>query len=382
MDRVLLVDTNFSSAPIHDALEALGLEVFVCGGRPADSLARKSDRYVELDYSDPAAVSALARQLGLRAIVPGSNDLSYTVCAGLADEGLPAFTDPQATWITLNAKDAFRVYAQRLGLPVPAVFDPAGSLPQVPVIVKPSEAFSGRGIRVLHEPGAAALAEAIAAAAAVSRNGKVVVEEYVEGQLYSHSAFLRSGAIYADFFVEEHCTANPYAVDTSWVVEDLPAAIMATVRSAIETLSRDLGLRDGLVHTQFIRCGDGARLIEITRRCPGDRYGDLINLSTGFPYALHYALPLLGRVVEGVQDTRLCRRVLRHTLSGRTAMSFDAWACTRPLHILRYLPLCTSGEQLREGPQGRVGVVFLEESEARFAELAAAAVRRELFVFA
>ncbi|MFM7275959.1 MAG: acetyl-CoA carboxylase biotin carboxylase subunit family protein, partial [Gammaproteobacteria bacterium] len=284
-------------------------------------------------------------------------------------------------WETINAKDALRAFARRCGLPVPAVFDPAGELPAVPLIVKPSEAYSGRGIRVLQAPTEALLCEAIAEASAVSRNGKAVVEEYVEGQLYSHSAFLRAGAIYADFFVEEHCTASPFAVDTSWLVEDLPPSVQTAVRAAIEAMARELGLRDGLVHTQFIRRGERVSLIEITRRCPGDRYGDLINLSTGFPYALNYALPLLGRVVEGAPDTRVRRRVLRHTLSGQAAMSFDAWACTRPLHILRYLPLCTSGERLREGPQGRVGVIFLEESEERFAGLAAAAIRREIFAY-
>jgi len=52
MNKVLLVDTNFSSAPIYNDLVQSGCEVFVVGGNPEDFLAKSTKNYINLDYSN------------------------------------------------------------------------------------------------------------------------------------------------------------------------------------------------------------------------------------------------------------------------------------------------------------------------------------------
>jgi len=117
MDRVLLLDTNVASAPIHQHLTEAGFEVHVVGRNPGDFLAKAGANYVELDYSDVAATEALIDRLGARFLVPGCNDLSYETCAQIsARRGFPGI-DPVEAVRTLGDKRAFRRYAGRTTSP-------------------------------------------------------------------------------------------------------------------------------------------------------------------------------------------------------------------------------------------------------------------------
>ena len=87
MQKALLVDTNFSSAPIYNYLVHCGFEVFVVGGNPNDFLAKSVDKYIELDYSNVDRIWEIIEKMNIDYIVPGCNDLSYQVCAALNSKG-------------------------------------------------------------------------------------------------------------------------------------------------------------------------------------------------------------------------------------------------------------------------------------------------------
>ena len=72
MDKVILLDTNVASAPIHRYLADAGYEVYVVGRNPSDFLAKAVPNYINLDYSDVEATLALVERLGAKYLVPGS----------------------------------------------------------------------------------------------------------------------------------------------------------------------------------------------------------------------------------------------------------------------------------------------------------------------
>lgn len=377
--RVLLVDTNFSAAPIHEALSKAGHDVFVCGANANDYLARVASNYLPFDYSQ---VETLREQVIARcfdAVIPGCNDVSYTVCSLLRELAPQVRVDPPATWRLLNDKDLFRKFAMQTGLPVPRAFDQENVPLNHPVIVKPSESFSGKGITVLIEPTPDSLERATALARQTSRNGRAVTEQYVEGQLYSHSAFLKDRRVDVDFFVEEHSTAHPFTVDTSWVTQDLSGAVQSQIRGSIEKLAETLQLGDGLIHTQFICGADSIYLIEITRRCPGDRYADLISLSTDFAYAERYAYALLGLAPRPRAAPAKSRQVVRHTITSSESFVFRGFGVSPQSPVLQFLPLAVAGDVVRESPHGRAGLVFFEaKGKAAFHTLKKLGVSRQL----
>lgn len=380
MPKVLLVDTNFSAAPIHDHLVRDGHEVFVVGGNPRDFLAKTCRNHIDLDYGDLDALRACADALGIEYIVPGCNDRSYQVCSLLASERGFAGVDSTAATDAINSKDKFREVAQRLDLPVPRVFSRLGVPPHAAVVVKPVDAYSGRGITNVAGGGLDALDSAIERAQLYSHTRQYLIEEFVTGQLYSHTAFIASGQVWADFVVEEHCTANPFVVDTSRVIFDFPDTMRQSLRDDIAALARELALGDGLVHTQFIRSGDRYWLIEVTRRCPGDLYSRLIELSTGFRYVENYVRPFLGGLGPGPQSALRPSWIMRHTVSRADDGGFGSIGFKVPVLIETQVPLIATGDELKGSPYGRACLLFTRsDSKETLHQLFDRTVRRELY---
>lgn len=380
MSRILLVDTNLAAWPIYQSLVAQGHDVFVVGGNPGDYLAAAASNYIQQDYADQTGMSALIEKLGIDHLVPGCNDFSYKVCAGLNERFGFSGIESIAKTEVINNKDQFRHFAQQYALPVPALVSVDQALEALPVIVKPVDAYSGRGVTVIREKDSRGLEEAVKLAKSQSRDGQFLVEQYVDGQLFSHSAFLCQQRILLDFFVGEECIASPFTVDTSEVVTSLSTHVMRSVRDTIERMASLLMLKDGLIHTQFLMRNDQVWLVEITRRCPGDLYSLLIEYSTGFAYAQMYATPFLDAPLRVAGEPK-SRLIVRHTMTVPQETRFTAVAFNRAVTLAGYFSLARAGEWVGKAPYGRIGIFFTEsQSEADQQAIYDELVGRTLYV--
>lgn len=321
--KALLVDTNFSAKPIYDYLVKQDIETFVIGGRPEDFLAQYTKNYINMNYSYLYNVQDKIGELGIDYVVPGVNDFSYAVCAQVGKIG----TDTLETTECINDKGKFKEVCRKLGLPTPRVFSYPKKV-MMPMIVKPVDSFSGRGMTIVRK--SSEIPFAVAKAIKYSLSKKIVIEEYVEGQLYSYSAFTCEGRVYDDFVVKEDCILTPFTVDTSRVDYNFPKTIRRQLKEAIEHLARSLHLVDGLIHTQFILNGNKWWIIEIMRKCPGDLYSKLIEYSTGYDYTGAYIAPFIQRwdmtVMKTYAPPSEKKWVLRHTIvknSGRVVVFFE-----------------------------------------------------------
>jgi biotin carboxylase len=376
-DKVLLVDTGFSAQPIYQSIQELGFDVHVVGGRPEDPLAKTAEKYWCLDYSDTDKLSELVRRENYRFIVPGCTDRSYTSCSIVSERlDLPGIEPPEID-AQINLKDKFRNLSERLGVPIPKVQKELVN-PSFPVIVKPVDAFSGNGITVVN--CSEQLDEALELARSCSPSNSFVCEEYLQGQLYSHSAFVKDGKVAVDFIVREDSTAYPFAVDLSCVESDYSKALLGEMRQSIESIVAELSLLDGLMHTQFIQADGQVYLIEMTRRCPGDLYSSLIELQTGFHYTDNYVRTFLGLEIEPVQPSQTDCAVVRHTVSSKSAIAFNGIRYLEPVQMEKWVPLAVKGEQLLPSPKGRIGIAFMRcKGSPELEKLYSSLLRRELY---
>lgn len=366
MAKVLLVDTNFSSVPIYEALRVLGHDVHVVGGNPKDCLAKSVSNYWNIDYSDTVALADLVEKEAFNFIVPGCTDRSYASCVAVSDgrsEGRFPGLDTLHVEDVINNKANFRVIGKQLGLPMPQVQELEAGVLRWPLIVKPVDAFSGKGITVIRSQDIDALNDAIQAACTASRQGKYLLEDFVAGQLHSHSAFICNEKVIYDFIVQEDGTINPFVVDTSRVISTLPERLLEALRTSVEKLASALHLSDGLLHTQFILENDRIWLIEMTRRCPGDLYSQLIELSTGFPYVEFYVMPFLGLQLKKEFENKILTSIMRHTLTVDSDSNFGFIHFNRQITIERWIALSLVGDQLKPSPASRVGIVFAKAKD-------------------
>lgn len=378
MSNVLLVDTNFSSAPIYQYLIQLGHSVQVVGGNPNDALAKSAEGYTNLDYSNIPEVRKFVINHAIDYLVPGCNDRSYSVCAEVSDGQFPGIDKPETAEV-INNKSLFKRFLLQTGLPTPRILTKEEAKSAHQIVVKPVDSFSGKGITLIQKEDTELLESAILLAKTASKTNEFIIEEFVEGQLFSHSGFVRNGTLIEDHIVEEHCTAYAFAVDTSRVLYDFPETLLERIRDCLTIVVKELGLCDGLIHTQFICNGEKFWLIEMTRRCPGDLYSQLIQLSTGFPYAENYARPFLGQPYS-THTKKLHNWIMRHTLTQPAAQTLGSVQFRTPINIESFIPLAKTGERLKAAPTDRIAVLFTRaESNTELIEIYRKTINRDLY---
>lgn len=357
--NTLIVDTNFSSAPIYDYLSNQGHRVYVIGNNPNDYLAVISKNYINSDYTKHNLLLNAVDEYDIDYVIPGCNDHSYEACSMLNDH-ICNIDDYKTNHILMN-KSKFRQFSHDNNISIPAVFSQMDVLKinkPTELIVKPVDSFSGKGITKVISTDKSSLEEAIKIARGESRKNEYLIEEFIEGQLYSHSAFIEDQSILQDFFVQEHGSVNPFVVDTSYVLNDFPKEIGKGIQKEIEKISTLLKLSDGLVHTQFIVNDGKFWLIEITRRCPGDLYSKLINLSTGFDYSGNYAKKFIGQSYDKVKLKSNYQSVIRHTITTNKTGWFEYLSFKVDLALIDFHIFKRSGSHIEPSPKGRIGVLF------------------------
>lgn len=357
MKKTLLVDTNRAAVPIFQALSEMGHEVWVVGSKPTEPLAKMSANYVPLDYSNADQLAALVKEESFDFIVPGCTDISYRVCSEINKGRYPGIDAPERI-MAINSKNEFRKKATDIGLLTPRVLTSDEAVNAETIIVKPVDSFSGRGMTVLKRPCRSELCKAVETARRTSPTGVAVIEEFITGQLFSHSAFVYNGEVIEDFVVQEDCTTNQFTVDTSRVALDFATSMIESLRASVLRLVSSCHLTNGLIHSQFIVHSDNCWIVEVTRRCPGDLYSLLIEFSTGYPYAASYVAAFVGEKPSMGGKNSVEEMIIRHTASASKGTSLWGFQFAEPVDIRQFVPLATAGDFIAASPYGRAGLFF------------------------
>ncbi len=366
--NVLLVGSSFSAVPILSRLQKRKLNVAICGGIKQDPCHKLAKSSFYVDYSDKETLFELVSSEDFDSIVPSCNDFSYLSCAWVAEQIGFAGYDTYETTLILHTKDAFRTFTEKNGFPVPksqqlakiSAINKTGIT--FPALLKPVDSFSGRGVTKVANVDE--LDDAVQAAFSSSRSQKAVIEEFVEGSLHSHSAFIRDGQFTFETFADEFCTVYPYQVNCSNIPTTLSKKLQLSVQECMLELARKLSLTDGLLHTQFMTDGNDFWLIECMRRAPGDLYGKMVELSTGADYTDLFVQPFLNEKLPTIVASPLNKYYARHTISVSKQQVFRSFSHQIPSSDVEIVPLKNSGEILGIAPYDKLGILF-----ARFPDM-------------
>jgi biotin carboxylase len=158
------------------------------------------------------------------------------------------------------------------------------SLPEneFPAVVKPAGRFYSSGVRQVYNQAELSDALSVFGADEIS-----LVEERVVGREFSVEALVQGGEVFwsavtgketneheSDFFTELTHT-SPASIE--------PEAEKALLAANTEILRR-VGIRDGITHAEYRLTTDGAVLMEVAARLPGDAITFLWELATGEPF--------------------------------------------------------------------------------------------------
>lgn len=315
MKKILLLDSNFSSLPIYNYLIQLDYTVYTIGMNKLDILCElNKDFHLHEDYSNLSTLKNIIDKYNIDLFLPGCNDLSYEMCVKLNDYYNVIQIESLKNTQIINTKNLFRQFTNSNDIPSPKLIEVGEINSFDRVIIKPCESYSGKGVTIIEKSRyLSSLEESIEYAKKNSRDNNFLIEEFVEGELFSYSCFIKNKKVIESFVVKEKCLLNQFRVDTSYFDYKFLENIKTEIKTEIEKISHLLDLKDGLLHLQLILDKNfDFYFIELTRRCPGDLYSLLIKKSTNYEYVKNYVNCLIGLNFEEVEIIN--RFVLRRSI--------------------------------------------------------------------
>ena len=282
MRHLVILGGSDGTVSAFRAARRLGLATICVDMRPDAPGVAEADEFLHLSTRDvPAVADALRGRAGLAGLLAPGSDINLPSLVELARLlGLPCgLTD--ATLRASTDKLHFREVCERLGLPGPRYWDGNADpalRPPLPVIVKPVDSGSSRGITICREPGE--LPAAIAHAKEVSPSGRAVIEELLTGEDLCAEAMLQDGRI-ALLGLSRRVTAPPAVVAVGHDMAPADDVLEKEVVRQLELVCGDLGYRDGPLNVDLFVDGGQVTLVEMGARIGGNGLGEALGLMHG-----------------------------------------------------------------------------------------------------
>ncbi len=306
--KVLITGGSHAEIPLIRAMHDLGYHVITTGDNYDGLGHAEADEYIRGDFSDKNFVCNTAADNGVCGIVSGCNDFAYLSAAYACEKlGLPGH-DPYEVSKIIHHKDKFRSELAKLKIKTPRIAV-CGSKEEAldilkdynfPCMIKAVDLTGGKGIRKVHNIYEAEVA--IDESFAWTRENRIIVEEYVEGENHGYSCLVKNHKVVFGFLDNEQYYKNPYLVSGAFGPSNR-AECLPVLNSDIEKLFDALDLADGLFHVQTIIDAEGYPvMIDPCRRAPGDLYVELVRYSTGIDYPMEIVKAELGLGLEDRYD--------------------------------------------------------------------------------
>jgi len=364
--KLLVISSDGSDITFVNAARELGVYVICCdrytdySRSPAKEAA---DEAWDIDYSDTATVAARCKKERIDGVIAGySEDRVLAACRISNAIGTPFYATEEQINITRN-KRLFKELCKKYGVPTPEEY--SHKLPlspeeaakiNFPVIVKPSDSGGRKGIKVCQS--GEELLPAIEHAAAFSRSGEVVIEEYLSGLELSAVYTLADGEISLsclnDKFPSEDGDDTSRLCDAVITPSRYYQRYIAEVDGKIKALLSGIGAKNGVANFQFIASKDGIKAFEMGYRVNGNDDYKVIRHFNGIDFSkmlVSYSLSgTMGETLakdDPVFDKHVC--TLCFHLRGGTIGKIDCSALERLNNILDLSLFRRVGSVIPEG---------------------------------
>lgn len=348
--KLLIISSDSNDLSFVQAAREMGV-YSVCCDRYEDwsiSPAKLSaDEAWDINYADTEAVAEKCRERGIDGVIAGYGEDRVMAACRIANAiGTPFYATEEQIELTRN-KRAFKKLCKKHGVPVPT--DYCFDLPMsdemrgkivYPVIVKPSDNGGRRGISVCRS--SSELDAALTLAQSHSKNGDVVVEEYISGielcAVYTLSDGKISLSCLNDKYISEDQGGVSRLCDLVLTPSRYYELYIKSVDAGIHALLKDIGARNGVANFQFMVGENGIKAFEMGYRVNGNDDFKVIRKCNG----LDFSKMLISHSLTGEMGDDL----------SRDNPCFKRYNCT----LCMYLHGGTVGEVRYDGLVGRANI--------------------------
>lgn len=266
---------------------ALGLVTVVVDPQHDPPGKAEADHFCRIDGNDYEATKAAAVRYDVSGIVTGQMEKPLRLMARLAQEMGFSFNSPEVTercidkWLMKKAFMAHRVPCARGILVKPGEEISLPEWMSFPVIIKPRDAFSSRGVYRCNDREA--IDAFIGESRSFSSTGDIIIEEFLRGEEFSVESLTYNGETTVMQFTEKYITPYPRTVELGHLQPaELDLATKMEVSAVVRKALSALGVMNSAAHTEVMVTEGGPVLIEVGARLGGDFIGSyLTTASTG-----------------------------------------------------------------------------------------------------
>ena len=325
---MLLGGINHSIEIINAARE-MGILVYVTDYNENTPAKAAADKAFSVSTTDVDAVTALCRSEGVDGVITGFIDSMLPYCAEICSRlGLPFWATKTQLEIC-SVKDNFKQACRKFGVPVIKdyhITDSYGNLDcssltpaDFPILIKPSDYSGSKGVFVCRS--SQELAERFPESRGLSKNGRVIAEQYIQAQHVNMYYTLSDGDIVLSAMADEKTAPVP-------VLLAHPSKYLAdyerTIDPKVKAMFSALGMKNGLAFVQGFRLDDGSFAIyEMGYRLNGGGTYALIDACQGYNQMkslIHFSLT--GKM--GDRDILLKTTPHFDGLAGNCVVSVDS----------------------------------------------------------
>ena len=290
--KIMILGASILQLPAIQQAKAMGLDVVAVDMNP-EAIGFKEDGIIKEVISTidiPAVVNA-AKRNKINGVMTLASDMPMRSVAAVAKElGLVGISDDTAMKATNKA--VMRQALKDHGVPIPTFYKVssleeygmASSSFHVPFIVKPADNSGSRGIYLIDNlEDTRTISEAYEYSRQFSRNGDVVVEEYMRGPEVSVETLTVDGVCHVIQITDKLTTGAPHFVEMGHSQPTrLPTETAEKIRSVAIAANKAIGITNGPSHTEIIVTAEGPKIVELGARLGGDCITThLVPLSTG-----------------------------------------------------------------------------------------------------
>lgn len=308
MDKTLLiVGGGVRQLPLIRTAKECGIRVVVCDANDRCPGAAEADFFHLASTRDYDAILKVAKERGVNGVISNSEP-SMTVVSKVS-ETLNLVGNTYDSVRSIIEKDLFRKLQREVGLFAPQ-FIVVSSLDEIsdwgnihfPIIIKPAESSGSRGVTLVESFDLDRINEVYAASIPLSRNGKVVIEEYVPMSsltIYDGDVFLYGGEILWDgLFFSTRNPLTPLVPTTQTYPLLVDAEQLKVIKDAVKRIFMGAGIVYGEFNLEMYFTKEGELfIIEINVRQGGNGIPLQIKKHSGIDFT-----KLLVTTAVGIED--------------------------------------------------------------------------------
>lgn len=269
--KLLVLGGSASNVQLVHFAQEMGAYVIVADNqidRPGKKIANDS---ILISTDDYISLAQYIKDNNIDGVSTGAGEWNVINAMRLCKlTSLPYYANEEL-WNICQDKRNFKNWCKRFDVPVVPEYsqDNRPHLTEYPVIVKPVDGCSSRGISICYNEEE--LEEAVQAALLLSNSKNVIIEKYIQngGVTIDAKYVAIEGEYYLEAFGERHVLDNGLITAISFYPSSYLSTWMQQVDKYIKSMFKTLGYKNGAFFFQAIPDGDKIYIYEMGLRVSG-----------------------------------------------------------------------------------------------------------------